>query len=127
MANERLLFIEDNRELIFLCSRPLQRQGFDVTEAWSAEKALQILQKEAFHLVVTDLRLPGGSGFEVIAFLKQYHPDTRIIVVSGAGPEALEKARGMGVDSAIAKPFMINKLIDHLRILRAEDAPRADA
>lgn len=113
----RLLFVEDNKELIFLCSRVMSHAGYNVHEAHDGRQAMELLEHNAFDILITDIMLPGVSGLEVIKFAKRRYPEMPVVAVSAAGEEALEKANLCGADLIIPKPFIAEKLTERIRRL----------
>ena len=75
---------------------------------------MRLLRCTPVDLVVTDIVMPIMDGFELIRAVRQHHPGTRIIAVSGMPPlgsiTLVEAARRLGADDAIAKPFKASEL-----------------
>ena len=69
-----LLFVDDEPALRRVTAERLAERGFDVVEADTGEQALELLDKFAFDLVVTDLRLPGMDGTQVIEAARERYP-----------------------------------------------------
>jgi CheY-like chemotaxis protein len=81
----QILVIEDeaaNREAIALL---LSSAGYQVTTAETGEKALEILAKTPFEVILTDLFLPGVSGIEILKRVKEQWPFTNVILITGKG------------------------------------------
>ena len=108
----RILIVEDDD--IFL--RPLQRSlevaGYDVLVAPSGEDAIDILKREDADLVVTDKRLPGMDGVELVRRLKGEHPDLAVVVMTAYGTieSAVESVR-LGAADYLVKPFEVPELL----------------
>lgn len=77
---KRLLVVEDEDALALLYKEELERDGYVVTSAGDAEKALNLLREEAFDLVVTDIRMPGRDGIELITQIMALRRDIPIII-----------------------------------------------
>lgn len=77
---KRLLIVEDEDALALLYKEELERDGYVVTSAGDAEKALTLLREEAFDLVVTDIRMPGRDGIELITQIMALRRDIPIII-----------------------------------------------
>ncbi|WP_457754910.1 response regulator, partial [Thermovibrio ammonificans] len=71
MGRCRILLVEDDPTQRELLVELLQEEGFNVSSAPSAERALRLFQKERFDVVVTDVRLEGMSGLELLERLKE--------------------------------------------------------
>ena len=79
--------------------------------AGSAEQALEWLNTETYDVVLTDISMPGLSGVELLSYLKQQQPRTRVIVISGISDET--HAEGMlklGAFAYILKPFQLEEV-----------------
>ena len=84
-AKNHILVVDDDLQTRELLTNALMEQGHTVTRAQSAEEALDLLKNRGFHLVVTDLRMPGKSGMEVVTYIKENIPGTPVIVTTGYG------------------------------------------
>ena len=124
-----LLFVDDEPALRSLMAQRLGERGFEITEAESGERALQLLDQFAFDVVVTDLRLPGIDGARVIEVARQRYPGIIAIVISGYGTlkDAVDIVK-RGASDFIEKPFQFDELLHVLqkaleqRRLRSENA-----
>ena len=81
-----------------------------MTTTADAAEGVQLLQKQCFDLVITDVLMPDGDGLELIALLKRAHPLVPIVAMSGGGRyleghDCLKIARGWRVHQALMKPF----------------------
>jgi DNA-binding NtrC family response regulator len=94
----------------------LGERGFDVVEAESGERALELLDQFAFDVVITDLRMPGVDGTHVIEVARQRYPGIIIIVITGYGTvkDAVDAIK-RGATDFIAKPFQFDELMHVLR------------
>ena len=90
----------------------LAEQGFDVTQADSGERALDLLTEFAFDVVISDLRLPGVSGQHVIEAALERYPGIIAIVVTGYGTvkDAVDALK-RGAADFVAKPFQFDELL----------------
>ncbi len=107
----------------------LAERGFEVAEADSGEKALQLLDRFAFDVVVTDLRMPGIDGTQVIGAALERYPSIVAIVITGYGTvkDAVDAIK-RGAADFVAKPFQFDELMHVLqkaleqRRLKSENA-----
>jgi two-component system, NtrC family, response regulator GlrR len=102
----RILLVEDDQ--IFL--RPLQRtlevEGYDVMVVTSGEEAIDLLKKDDADLVLTDKRLPGMDGVDLVRRLKAEHPDQAVVVMTAYGTiESAVDAMRLGAADYLVKPF----------------------
>ena len=96
--------------------------------AETAEKALARLEVEPYDVVLTDISMPGLSGLELLGHIRQKHPETTVIVISGISDQ--EYAQGMlrlGAFDYLLKPFTleavmksVRRALDHRRRLQGE-------
>jgi PAS domain S-box-containing protein len=110
---ERVLYIDDEEALVFLATRLLERLGYTVTGYTDPAAALQAFRSHPgdFDVVVTDLSMPGMSGFELARELLTLRPDVPILMTSGyVRPEDEEAALQRGIRALILKPTTIEEL-----------------
>jgi GAF domain-containing protein/DNA-binding NarL/FixJ family response regulator/anti-sigma regulatory factor (Ser/Thr protein kinase) len=102
----RILVIDDEKEIAAVLADLLGRDGHQVVVATSGESGLERAAREAFDLVITDLGMPGISGWEVARLVKQLRPGTPVAMVTGWGDRIDPvEAAARGVDAVIPKPF----------------------
>ncbi|MBU1070086.1 sigma-54 dependent transcriptional regulator [Myxococcota bacterium] len=101
----RLLLVDDEAAILDSLRRLLERDGYVVSTARSAEEALGILQRETFDLLVTDLRLPHLSGLELLRLVRRMSPDTEVILMTAYGQiEDAVEAMKEGAYDFLPKP-----------------------
>ena len=108
----RVLVVEDNVEILRSLGDLLRENGCRVIEAPNGTTALARIEAEAVDLVLTDLAMPGVSGWEVASASRERYPDTPVGLVTGFGdqldPEKLERH---GIQFVVAKPFSSEELL----------------
>ena len=105
--------MDDERAVRGVVARLLQRRGFETAEAADAETALSMLgsQPRRFRLVITDDRMPGMSGYELVAVIARIHPHLRIVLMSGY-TDAAETVGSQGrILRVLPKPFTASGLL----------------
>lgn len=128
-AAHHLLLVDDETAFRDVIAERLAEQGFVVEQASTGEEALAKLAGFAFEILVTDLRLPGVDGRQVLEDALGRYPDIIAIVITGFGTvrEAVEVTR-RGAEGFISKPFQFEELLHELttaiekRRLKAENA-----
>jgi two-component system response regulator PilR (NtrC family) len=121
--------VDDEPALRRLMAERLTDKGFDVVEAENGERALELLHQFAFDIIITDLRMPGMDGTQVIEAARELYPAIVAIVITGYGTvkDAVEAIK-RGASDFIAKPFQFDELMHVLqkaleqRRLAAENA-----
>lgn len=107
----RILVVDDEINICRLLERYLSRLGHDVKTASSVPAALQVLEHSSFDLVLTDLRLPGPSGLDLLSEVRERTPGTRMMLMSAhADITAAVTAVERGIDQLIVKPFELDEL-----------------
>jgi DNA-binding NtrC family response regulator len=111
-----VLFADDEPALRGLMAERMVERGFEVVEADSGDRALQLLDQFAFDVVITDLRMPGVDGTQVIEMARQRYPSIVIIVITGYGTvkDAVDAIK-RGATDFIAKPFQFDELMHVVR------------
>jgi len=107
-----LLFVDDEPALRSLMAERLAERGFDVVEADSGQRAIELLDQFAFDIVVTDLRMPDIDGTRVIEAARERYPGIIAIVITGYGTvkDAVDAIK-RGASDFIAKPFKFDELV----------------
>lgn len=107
----QILLIDDELESCKALSVLLGRAGYGVESCHSGEKALALLKKQPFELIISDLFLPGVSGIDILKQVKEEHPQTCVILITGnASAETAVEAMKEGAFDYITKPFNFEKL-----------------
>ncbi len=113
----RVLFVDDELPLRDVVSRILARRGVEVTTAGDAISAVEILRDQPFDLVLTDFQMPDMDGFELLAHVREHHPDLPAIMMTGhASVQHAVQAMAGGAVDYLPKPFAVDALAD--RVLR---------
>ncbi len=122
----RVLIVDDNEVFRRPLQRALEAAGFAVIAVPSAEDALDVLDGSAVDLLLTDHRLPGIDGVELVTRIKATHPAVAIIVMTAYGTiESAVEARRRGADDYLVKSFEMPDLLRTLH--RALDQQKAPA
>ena len=113
----RLLVIDDDHGLVNLLKRFLEGEGFRVDAAYDHASGLSAALSGQHELVVLDVMLPGGSGFELLKTLRQ-QSSTPVLLLTARG-EAVDRILGLeiGADDYLAKPFDPRELVARIRAI----------
>ena len=113
----RVLLVEDESAVRELLSSALERNGFDVVTAGSAEEALT-LASPSFQILLSDISLPGMSGVQLARQLRRTLPALRVLLMSGyARDEFAEGPNALDDLPFIPKPFATRTVVERLRSL----------
>src|SRR5689334_22237785 len=108
---ETVLVVDDHEATRASLREVLERQSLACVEAGSRHEAFEALRNQDFDLVITDLRLPDGDGFEVLLETKRLSPTTPVAVVTGYGNEQIAvDAIKKGAQDYLTKPIDLNRL-----------------
>jgi len=107
----RILVVDDEPKICQFLKVLLEREGLRVSSACRAAEAIEMFEEDAYDLVITDLKMPGMDGFELVKRLKAIESDTPVVMITGyATVETAVQALRHGVDDYITKPFNIEEL-----------------
>lgn len=127
---KRILIVDDEPTLVFFLKQGLQEseQLYHVDGASSGEEALTKLTYNRYDLIVTDLKMPGISGFTLVEVARSLHSDIRVVLMTAYGsPEVQNEVKQLKVDGYLTKPFPIMKLQNTIDgILTATDRDAQD-
>jgi CheY-like chemotaxis protein len=118
----RILVAEDDDEFRHLLLSALSNDGLDVTSCRTGADLLYRLRlylldlgDEEYDLIISDIRMPGASGLEVLESLRDCQPRPPMILITGFGDAATHaQARALGAVSVLDKPFQIDALLSEV-------------
>jgi DNA-binding NtrC family response regulator len=122
MPRELSVLILDDEPIVCDRVRPaLEKSGFQVESFTESTAALERLSERSFDILVTDLKMKGPGGMDVLAFVRDRHPKTRSIVITGfATVETAKEAMQLGAVDFIPKPFRMKQLVTLIKKVAAE-------
>jgi DNA-binding response OmpR family regulator len=104
----RILVVEDDEEMNEMLECTLQSQGYNVSTAYNGQQAIDRCKQEAFDLIITDVRLPGMDGVEMLGKIKKIQPRLKSIVITGyASEDTPIRAIRYQVSDYLFKPFSL--------------------
>ena len=112
---EKILLVDDETELLKSLKDYLEKKGFNVTTATSVDDAIEIIEKDTFSFILSDLRMPGKSGAELYVTVRNTAPETRFALMTAYAEEhACKTLKAHGVD-ILEKPFSLEDLETFLK------------
>jgi two-component system response regulator CpxR len=113
-----VLVIDDDRELVDLLKEFLAPEGFTVEAAFDHQSGLEKALRGTDELVVLDVMLPGGSGFELLKRLREHFPNKPVLLLTARG-DAVDRIVGLeiGADDYLPKPFDPRELLARIRAI----------
>jgi DNA-binding NtrC family response regulator len=122
-TGKRILVLDDEPIVGDRMKPALEKLGFHVEAFTESQAAVQRIVEEDFDVLVTDLKMQKPDGLEVMDFVKQHSPSTKVVIITGFATvdTAVETMKGGAVDF-IAKPFKIRELCDLIVRLTSDEA-----
>jgi DNA-binding NtrC family response regulator len=112
-ARKKVLLLDDEPIVCERLKPALEKLGFYVESYTESQKAVDRVMEEHFDVLVTDLKMRKPDGLEVMEFVRQHSPSTRVIIITGfATVETATETMKSGAADFIAKPFRIRDLCD---------------
>ena len=124
----KILVVDDERSLVLFVSRILKKEGYEVKGAYDAEEALVILKTFAPNLIISDLKMPGMSGLDLLKEVKKKAPEIDFIILTAYGTvENAVEAMKCGALDYLIKPLKspdelrlaVSKVLERQRMLAA--------
>lgn len=107
-----LLIVDDNRGHGQALAKLFSKEGYKVALATNGEEALEILSKDSFELIITDLRMPRKGGLQLLKEIKALNPQTMVIIVTAYGDYiSYHEAMSGGVFEYLNKPIKRNEIL----------------
>ena len=107
---KHILVVEDDSFLNKMLSYNLRADGYEITSVLNARTATKALRSREFDLVLLDINLPDGNGYDLCKLIKPEHPETIVIFLTANDQES-DQIRGyeVGAVDYITKPFVIGQ------------------
>ena len=116
VASRKILLVEDHHDTARAMSRLLNLSGYHVHTANTFKSALEICDEHEFDLVISDVGLPDGNGYDLMREMLERECTTKGIAVSGYGSEKdVEDSLAAGFSLHLVKPVEFNVLFDAIR------------
>jgi DNA-binding NtrC family response regulator len=111
MNGADILFVDDDRAILEIVREYLAETGYDVDVVDNGLAALELIKEKPYHIVFTDIKMPDIDGLELLSAIKEYRPETEVIIVTGHGSmESAIQAMKYGSYDYLQKPFKLNVL-----------------
>ncbi|MBM9529352.1 sigma-54-dependent Fis family transcriptional regulator [Desulfoprunum benzoelyticum] len=123
-----ILVVDDERSMRDFLKILLQKEGYAVTTAPNGENALDCLHDQEFGLVITDIRMPGMGGLELLEAVKDHNPELPVIMITAfASPDDAVVAMKNGAFDYISKPFNVDEIKSVIESATRKNRPAAAA
>ncbi len=111
MEDFKILFVDDEIGLLHIIEEYLKMIGYQVAVADNGTDAFNMVREIGYDVVFTDLNMPGCSGMELLAAIKDYRPETEVVIVTGYGTiESAIEALKLGGYDYLQKPIKLERL-----------------
>ncbi|MBI4429224.1 MAG: response regulator [Ignavibacteriales bacterium] len=111
-VKNKILVVDDEDALRTVLSAELEGEGYQVGTAADGQEAINILGKSAFDLILLDIKMPNVDGFEVLRFVKEKHPKTKVIMLTGfADLKNAIESKKLGAEDFVSKPYDLVDLL----------------
>lgn len=115
MSIEKILIVDDELIMRDFLTEALKRKGIEAVAVENGQKALNLLQEQSFDMVITDMKMPGLTGMDVLKKVKEASPGTLVIVVTAFGTiENAVEAMKCGAFHYLIKPFSLESLMANI-------------
>lgn len=122
----KILVLDDEPIVCERLKSSLEKLGFEAETFTDSREASRRISEKRFDIVVTDLKMEGLDGLDILKMVKERYPDTRVIIITGfATVDKAKEALKIGAYDFISKPFKLSKLRD--LILKAAEETQSDS
>lgn len=114
--NKKVLIIDDDVDICLLLNRYLTNHGFQVSDAFNGNKALEMLKKSTYDVILCDYRLPDTDGLDLLKKLKVLNPDVQVIIITGYSDVRMAvQTIKQGAYDYITKPLYHEEILDKVK------------
>ena len=108
----KVLIVDDDEGLLFLLGEYLDSCGFQFDLANNVKKAREYLRESKYEVIISDLEMPGESGFDLFRYVAALYPEIRFVLMTGRLDSRIRReALRMGIQGYMEKPFRLSDLI----------------
>ena len=114
-TGKRILVVDDDVALCEIMAEELGDEGFDVSKAYSGNQALMFLANNKTDIVLTDIKMPDGTGIDLVKAIAKMNPELpQVFMMTGFADISDNELINMGAKAVYKKPVPIDKLLDQL-------------
>ena len=117
----KILVVDDEDALRTVLSGELVSEGYEVRTAADGDDAITNIQKDSFDLVLLDIKMPRMNGFEVLKFIKEKFPKTKVVMLTGfADLKNAIESKKLGAEDFVSKPYDLVDLLTTIERVLSE-------
>lgn len=125
MEKPLIVLVDDDSSIRWVLSKALQNAGFKVMAADNGQSALQILENHKTTILITDVKMPGISGLELMETVKNRYPNLPVIIITAnADTQMAVESHQIGAFDYLPKPFDLNQAVSICQKAIAKDSPQ---
>ena len=114
----RILLVDDDEWIRDSLSLFFEAEGCHVLALETAEEAMQVLNSQSYDIIISDYRLPGMDGLELLSVVRKFHPHAmKILFTAHGNMDLVSEAIRIGIDDLIEKPFTTEMIKESLNLL----------
>ncbi len=111
-TKNRILVVDDEEALRIVLSAELEGEGYQVANAGDGQEAINILATNEFDLILLDIKMPNVDGFEVLKYVKEHSPKTKVVMLTGfADLKNAIESKKLGAEDFVSKPYDLVDLL----------------
>lgn len=127
-TNRRILAVDDEERMVRFIRLNLEQDGYEVTEAYNGQQAMDKLRQTLPDLVLLDVMMPDFDGFEVLRLIRENNDVPVIMLTAKSEEDDRIKGLELGADDYVTKPFSPRELVSRVKaVLRRTDSARNQA
>lgn len=113
MASKKtILCVDDEKDILELFRDQFEESGFNVVEATNGRDAFKIFSESHVDCILSDIRMPGGDGVELVKNVKGTGSGIPIFLVTGFSDYTADELMGLGINAVIFKPFDLEEVVN---------------
>lgn len=121
-ADTRILLVDDEHDLRMLVAERLGMEGYAVSEAGKVADAMRLIEAAEYDLMLLDVRLPDGTGLDILKFMRESGNTTPVIMLTGTtGLDIAVESVRLGARDYVTKPAKLSYLLHSIKELLATD------